>query len=596
MRIIRYCSLFKILSFIHALIYWTRYHRTDAVAHDFRNVSSIADVFGKQSSLPSRIPNTDKLVMGAVLQRDSKSSDNFSIIWFVMSTEDGSNFDNNGAPSTWRCRFEESQNAVAETHVFTTPSQHTPSSLYFITMTCSVPSSHSTFLSTSNRLSLNEIAVSLFDFANTNAKILVSIPLASRYTGFMSIPPIHMSKLDVWAPYSSVQVNQPFYLVVPCVAIKPTKQLLLVLLEFIQYHILLGVNHVFIGTAFSWDSVEMNNLCQALRTFIDSSHLTIVSLFSERSSITLAFKQRIQLKRRRLYTLYFSNLILHLSKGLASKIGIWDFECFFTPKPAFHDIAGVLRAASMKANTGSYSKNTKNEDVCYLKWVPVRINRDRVPNSDTWIGDLFGEYIYVSQQSPGGSAVILTVNTVGHIGEYGIPEVCSVESCSSGDSSCLLSESVDVAIDNYKPSMRQEVSNAVHVDMDHMGIANIFHYITPLQRKQSGREPANKLDKGKTTKIVNSYRAVYYPNVIRLLKQRGVEVLASLPDATSDWRRINYQAYSGMSENGWFQIDKLEFNTANSVPFETTDNFISDASNDRTGRFSLCIISISEVY
>jgi hypothetical protein len=250
------------------------------------------------------------------------------------------------------------------------------------------------------------------------------------------------------------------------------------------------------------------------------------------------------------------------------------------------------------SNGNDLKKTEKNEQnsICYFKWAPVRVNHDAVSNSDMWIGDLFGEYIYASQQNLGGVAVILTVDLVHRIGEYGFPDICSANDCSGGDYSCIFSTAITAATDKNKP--RRVIKDAAHVDMDLMGISTVVHFITPLQRKQLGREQINKINKGSNVKILNSYKTNYYPKVLSSLKQRGVEVLASLPDATANWRRINSPPVSSLPDNGWYKIGELEFSSANSVPFETTENLI-DASTSNIGTLlhsQHCILYIYKVF
>lgn len=109
------------------------------------------------------------------------------------------------------------------------------------------------------------------------------IPWKSRKTGFMlSEPPdVVTTKHNAWKGFNrstpGVWTHDKLYMCVPGWEDMPGKMTLPIFLEWIQYHLLLGVSHIFTAATFGWDSHYMATILNTVGSFIDDGTLTLAS-------------------------------------------------------------------------------------------------------------------------------------------------------------------------------------------------------------------------------------------------------------------------------------------------------------------------------
>ena len=98
-----------------------------------------------------------------------------------------------------------------------------------------------------------------------------TIPWVSRRTGYLLESPKYASNFDFWK-----QSGDYLHVCVPGFDTPPTARRLALLTEFIQHHLLLGVDHFYFPVTISWDSQHMAVLLRVLKSYIDAGNLMIV--------------------------------------------------------------------------------------------------------------------------------------------------------------------------------------------------------------------------------------------------------------------------------------------------------------------------------
>ena len=94
---------------------------------------------------------------------------------------------------------------------------------------------------------------------------------------------LYFSKWDSWENFHVTpevkhdKLPTRIYLCVCGKTSSPILDDIALLLEFIQHHLLLGVNHIFLSVRYAWDSHNMHVLLLSLRHFIDSGVISVMS-------------------------------------------------------------------------------------------------------------------------------------------------------------------------------------------------------------------------------------------------------------------------------------------------------------------------------
>jgi hypothetical protein len=110
------------------------------------------------------------------------------------------------------------------------------------------------------------------------------IPWGARATGFLLDPPTDqiISGFDPWVGFDKknpgIWSPHKLHMCVSGWDTLPDKKSISLFLEWIQHHVLLGVDHIFTGVAFSWKSEHMQIIRKLSESFIDEELVTLTSL------------------------------------------------------------------------------------------------------------------------------------------------------------------------------------------------------------------------------------------------------------------------------------------------------------------------------
>lgn len=126
---------------------------------------------------------------------------------------------------------------------------------------------------------------------------------------------------------------------------------LLMYIEFLEFHRLLAVEHVFFTVAFTWHSQNMHELITVMKPYIERGFITISShsdfyLDTVYSLDGMTFDRDV-------FKIMQVNMCLYLTKGVVDYLAIWDIDEYFIPKPPYNTILDVINAAE---NVGRINK------------------------------------------------------------------------------------------------------------------------------------------------------------------------------------------------------------------------------------------------
>ena len=109
------------------------------------------------------------------------------------------------------------------------------------------------------------------------------IPWGIRKTGYMLSEPADqvVTRFDPWKGFNRSTpgewTSDRIHMCVPGWEDEPSKVVLPLFLEWIQHHILLGVDHIFSAVTFSWKSKHMHAIRKILSSFIDDGLVSLTS-------------------------------------------------------------------------------------------------------------------------------------------------------------------------------------------------------------------------------------------------------------------------------------------------------------------------------
>ena len=177
------------------------------------------------------------------------------------------------------------------------------------------------------------------------------IPWQTRRTGYLFSSPTSASQLQVWKGLAGVTLpsppaksnNDPIDTIHLCVA-NSQKRSLHHLVEFIEHHKLIGVQHVYYSTPFTWQSTSMQQFLRSVEDYIRDGLLTVQSSADQQqaSSLPLSATEGIFWSPSTERVMQI-NSCLYLAKGNAMYIGIWDLDDFFIPSSPRTSLAQVLQ-------------------------------------------------------------------------------------------------------------------------------------------------------------------------------------------------------------------------------------------------------------
>ena len=106
----------------------------------------------------------------------------------------------------------------------------------------------------------HHVFVEILKDGNPVPIIKFKVPWATRTNGYLLDLPPQATVIDPWKGFDKSQPGKwshdSLYLCVPGMESVLTRQTLPLYLEFVQYHLLLGVNHIFIAASYTWYSIH----------------------------------------------------------------------------------------------------------------------------------------------------------------------------------------------------------------------------------------------------------------------------------------------------------------------------------------------------
>jgi hypothetical protein len=215
----------------------------------------------------------------------------------------------------------------------------------------------------------------LEEWKNKNEELLVEIyrdsrmiisfriPWRTRMTGYMLSPPppspspamkttstsenLH-PLISTFDPWQNVDISQPpdqwkhdrLYMCVPGLESAPDKITLPLYLEFIEHHLQLGVDKIFIVASFAWGGRHMQTYLRLLEDYIKEGRVSVQSSSYDGYDFVYSF-DGLQLDRDNVKNFYV-NMCTYFSKGVADYVAVWDFDEFFIPMGKHQNILDII--------------------------------------------------------------------------------------------------------------------------------------------------------------------------------------------------------------------------------------------------------------
>ena len=163
-----------------------------------------------------------------------------------------------------------------------------------------------------------------------------TVPWLTRRTGYLMSGPSSASGFDAWRGLDVSAVSaestegatassrlksserDTLYICSPGLETIPSRRSLPLYLEFVQHHLLLGADHIFLSVTFAWESVHMKRLRQVLRSYIEEGSVTLSSFFIDPK---LDFQpDRLSVDNLYRYCIY------NLAAGSSGLVGYFDIS------------------------------------------------------------------------------------------------------------------------------------------------------------------------------------------------------------------------------------------------------------------------------
>lgn len=175
--------------------------------------------------------------------------------------------------------------------------------------------------------------------------IAFRVPWFTRTTGYMLSGPGSIA--SVWDPWHGFDPQTPgkwshddVYLCVPGLESPISKSSLPLYLEFVQHHLLIGVDHVFVTALFGWDSPNMKLLLRVFEQYIQEGKVSISSHSGDGYDHVYS-TGGLAWGRDNIKT-FQVNMCTYYSKGSARYVGVWDYDEHFYPLNNFTSIQEVI--------------------------------------------------------------------------------------------------------------------------------------------------------------------------------------------------------------------------------------------------------------
>ena len=194
----------------------------------------------------------------------------------------------------------------------------------------------------------HNILVEVIRGPDKNRIISFSVPWKSRQSGYMMSSSPLASTLDPWVgrkelllankldtsgvsksakPQSKQKEGEmgrhSFYMCVGGMESPFDRRLLPLYAEFLEHHIQLGVQHIFIAATYMWGGVNMNNMLSAFSSYIMEGLLSVTSSTVGMGASELLYAVNGISLARDTVKVIFSNMCLYYAKGTADYVGVW---------------------------------------------------------------------------------------------------------------------------------------------------------------------------------------------------------------------------------------------------------------------------------
>jgi hypothetical protein len=205
-----------------------------------------------------------------------------------------------------------------------------------------------------------------------------SVPWATRQTGYLLGPQVD-STFDPWKGFDPARLGQwehdDIYLCVPGLEMPMSSQSAHIYLEFIQYHLNIGVSHIFLATALAWDGQHNRLLRRLLRSYIDEGLVTLVT--GAHDDVDFIYSTSGLQWGRDNVKIFYVNMCTYLAMGTANYVGVWDFDEFLLihekdGRP--NNISGLL--AGVDRGIEDHTAYLKGPGKIGQKWSPHRSMAD----------------------------------------------------------------------------------------------------------------------------------------------------------------------------------------------------------------------------
>jgi hypothetical protein len=235
-----------------------------------------------------------------------------------------------------------------------------------------------------------------------NSLITFLLPWATRTAGYLMQPIV--TRLDPWKglrrlpPLSAVagsnsavvEVNDdgwsedPIYLIAPGIESVLSKKSIALYLEFIQHHLNVGVDHIFLSAAYSWPSGQnqtsshsgdnnMDTLLRFLQPYIDEGKVSLTSMSDTSCDepTDFVFVTRGLAWGKDNVMIFHVNAFTYFAKGMATYVGVWDLDEFFIPRlnslPSKGRETSTIVEVIQHASATSTFGDGEGHPFCYLQ-------------------------------------------------------------------------------------------------------------------------------------------------------------------------------------------------------------------------------------
>jgi hypothetical protein len=450
-----------------------------------------------------------------------------------------------------------------------------------------------------------------------DSRMIISfrIPWRTRMTGYMlSTPPpspspstailssttvsenAHHPLISTFDPWQNVDMSQPpdqwkhdrLYMCVPGLESAPDKITLPLYLEFIEHHLQLGVDKIFIVASFAWGGRHMQTYLRLLEDYIKEGRVSVQSSSYDGYDFVYSVGG-LEWARDNVKNFYV-NMCTYLSKGVADYVAVWDFDEFFIPMGKHQNIldviddvdispysplpylhAGIQNISSLQSSWkgGKGLADGDAHPLCFMALTSYVTLREKAWQSEwdytkPWIGHRFAHGRETSLKEGKGLAFVKTIRPtrvtfqggLHHIGACRLPS--EWDGCDA-DAERPYGVCYHQAGQIYRDITYENQAISFHSDQhfDELVAAEDAKEIKPSQA-YINHVQFHRVWFGATVDALSrrsEYSDQYFSNVFRALDRRGLELPMSLPEKSVFLTRNDKKLL--LSTDGWIPSDFL---------------------------------------